>query len=97
MQQISWRHHYIPEFYLKGFANENNQFAIYSTRDNKFKQDGKLFSPESHFFKKQDNTIDDLKKSLTDLLEKHYAELDSKFAPIFNKLNAKSCSHDYWK
>jgi hypothetical protein len=95
MKQISWRHHYIPEFYLKGFTNENNQFSIYSTKDKKFKKDGKLFSPESHFFKKHDNTIDDLKKSPIDLLENHYSELESKFAPIFNKLKNEEGENCY--
>lgn len=95
MEQISWRHHYIPEFYLKGFTNESNQFSINSMRDKQFKQDGKLFSPQSHFFKKHDNTINDLKKSSTDLIEKNYAELDSKFAPIFNKLKGPEGENCY--
>lgn len=95
MEQISWRHHYIPEFYLKGFVNESKQFSIYSIRDKKFKQDGKLFSPQSHFFKRNGNTIEDLKKSPIDLLEKHYAELDSKFAPIFNKLKGEEGENCY--
>ncbi len=45
-----------------------------------------FFSPQSHFFKKHDNKIYDLKKSPTDLLEKQYAELDSQIAPVFIKL-----------
>ncbi len=95
MGQISWRHHYIPEFYLKGFTNETNQFSIYSVRSKRFKQDGKLFSPESHFFKKHDNTIADLKRSPTDLLEQHYAILDDKIAPVFKKLKNEEGDNCY--
>lgn len=95
MEQISWRHHYIPEFYLKGFTNENNQFSIYSVKNKKFKQDGKLFSPESHFFKKHDNTIVDLKNSPIDLLERDYAELDDKIATVFNKLKNEEGDNCY--
>jgi len=95
MEQISWRHHYIPEFYLKGFTNENNQFAIYSIKDKKFKKDGKLFSPESHFFKKNDNTISDLRKSPIDLLEKNYSLLDDKIATVFNKLKNEKGDNTY--
>ena len=95
MEQISWRHHYIPEFYLKGFTNENNKFSIYSVKGKKFKQEGKLFSPESHFFKKHDNTIDDLKKYPIDLLEKQYATLDSKIASVFIKLKNEEGENCY--
>ena len=95
MQQASWRHHYIPEFYLKGFTDGNNQFSIYLVQDKKFKKDGKLFSPESHFFKKHDNTIVDFKNLPTDLLETQYASLDDKIAEVFNKLKNKEGDNCY--
>ena len=28
MNQISWRHHYIPMFYLKGFTSKSGKFKI---------------------------------------------------------------------
>lgn len=95
MQQPSWRHHYIPEFYLKGFTNENNQFFIYSVRDEKFKKDGKLFSPESHFFRKHDNTVADFTQLQTDLLERQYALFDDKIADVFNKFKNKEGDNCY--
>jgi hypothetical protein len=92
MHQASWRHHYIPEFYLRGFTDENNKFSIYLIKD---KKDGKLFSPESHFFLKHDNTIFDFKNLPTDLLEKQYASLDNKIAEVFNKLKNEEGDNCY--
>lgn len=55
--QKSWRHHYLPQFYLKGFTNENGTFKIYDVTQGKFLKDGKEFSPASYFFEKNANTI----------------------------------------
>lgn len=95
MEQSSSRHHYIPEFYLKGFTNENNQFSIYSVHDKKFKQGGKQFSLSSHFFKRHDNTIENFDKLSSDILEKQFAFLDAQIAEVFYKLKNEEGENCY--
>ncbi|MDR6466244.1 DUF4238 domain-containing protein [Chryseobacterium sediminis] len=53
----SQKHHFLPVFYLKGFANENEQFKIFNVKTKRFKQKGIFFSPSSHFYILKDNTI----------------------------------------
>ena len=73
MNQRSWRHHYIPKFYLKGFVSEKGTFKIFDIKKGKFVRDGKDFSPESYFFEKKGNTLAN-DKSETDFLESSYAK-----------------------
>lgn len=85
MQNISWRHHYLPVFYLEGFTNEENRFKIYDVQNQSFIKDGKEFSPKSYFFEKDSNTMtkDGIKD---DFLEKRfYSDMDSKIALIIKK------------
>lgn len=86
MQQISKKHHYIPQFYLKNFTNNENKFHIYLAKENRFKANGKLFSPETHFFEKHGNTLI-IKDKPTDFLETDfYGDLDNDVAQLFNKI-----------
>ena len=49
----SRKHHYLPRYYLKGFADEKNSFFVYDkTNDNIFKS-----SPNSIFFENNLNTV----------------------------------------
>ncbi|MGR3854293.1 DUF4238 domain-containing protein [Chryseobacterium indologenes] len=36
----SQKHHFLPVFYLKRFANENEQFKIFNVKTKRFKQKG---------------------------------------------------------
>ena len=85
--KISWRHHYLPVFYLEGFTNENNEFKIYNVQQNSFIKDGKNFSPKSYFFQKDGNTI--YKNNIKDdfLETRFFAKMDSRIAVLFNKIN----------
>lgn len=85
MNNISWRHHYIPQFYLKGFTNENGSFKIFDVERQRFVKNGKDFFPESFFFEKEANTMIG-KNGKTDFQELKYQEQDSKAAKIFNKI-----------
>jgi len=89
MNQTSWRHHYIPQFYLNGFTTPENRFRIFNVQSGKFVKNGKEFHPESYFFEKNANTII-TKKEKTDFIEKHYAKVDSRNAEIFNRINQSS-------
>lgn len=87
MQNRSWRHHYLPVFYLEGFTNEKNKFKIYDVVNKTFIKNGKEFSPNSYFFEIDGNTI--TKNNIQDdFLEKRFfSEMDNKIALIIQKIN----------
>jgi hypothetical protein len=87
MSNISWRHHYIPEFYLKGFVNENGTFKIFDVERQEFVKDGKDFTPKTHFFEIDGNTIY-TENGPDDFIEtKFYSRSDNRIAEIFNRIN----------
>jgi len=81
----SSKHHYIPKFYLENFTNAEGKFYIYLVKEDRFKKNGELFSPKSHFFEEGGNTIF-WEDTANDHLELAYAELDSRVANIFNQI-----------
>lgn len=85
MKVTSWRHHYIPQFYLKGFLNENDKFKIYNIINETFIQKGKDFSPKSCFFEKDANTVftGDEKD---DFLESLYSQTDNSNSILFERI-----------
>lgn len=80
---ISSRHHYIPVFFLEGFANENGEFYIFNKKTNILPN--KPFRPKSHFFEWDRNTVYVNGKE-TDFIEGLYSQLDNQCAPTFSKL-----------
>ena len=83
MNQISWRHHYIPQFYLNGFTSKNGNFKIYDIQKKFFIKKGKDFTPRSYFFEEDGNTmITD--SGNTDFIEESFKDIDSKTAEVFN-------------
>lgn len=91
MNNISWRHHYIPQFYLKGFLNTDGKFKIYDVETQSFVKKGKDFSPESYFFEKHGNTLFN-EEGADDFIEtKYYARTDDRISKIFEQIrNATS-------
>lgn len=94
IEGLSWRHHYLPEFYLKGFTNELGKFKIYDVVREKFVRNGKDFPPSSYFFDQKGNTIigDDGVES--DKIEKvYYKRYDDWFSEILNNIK-KNGNHN---
>jgi hypothetical protein len=85
MNNTSWRHHYLPEFYLKGFTNQDGKFKIFDVHRQLFIKNGKDFSTESYFFEEDGNTIH-TDKGADDFIEKGFAEVDNRVADLFNKI-----------
>lgn len=85
MNNISWRHHYLPEFYLKGFTNEDGKFKIFDVSSQSFKRGGKDFSTESYFFEEDGNTVV-TDKGADDFIENRFADVDSRVAELFNRI-----------
>lgn len=87
MENKSWRHHYLPVFYLEGFTNKNNQFKIYNVHKKSFVKEGKEFSPKSYFFEKDGNTITKVGIKDDFLENRFYSNMDNKIALILKKIN----------
>lgn len=86
MNKLSWRHHYIPEFYLNGFTNSDGNFKIYDVERGRFLRKRKDFSPKSFFYEKHGNTFIG-EDSIDDNLEKEfYSKVDSDIAQIFDRI-----------
>lgn len=88
MNNLSWRHHYIPQFYLKGFLNDEGKFAIYDKRTDRIKTGE--YSTKSHFFEENRNLVE-LNGVETDFLETNvYQHLDNTIDKLFNKIRSKN-------
>ncbi|MFC4686967.1 DUF4238 domain-containing protein [Epilithonimonas pallida] len=74
---ISKRHHYIPQFLIKRFADEDNMLYIYDKEKSSFAKARR--SPKSVFFEMNRNTWH-FGGTPNDSLEKLYAELDEMFS-----------------
>lgn len=97
MKNESWRHHYLPVFYLKRFANENGRFKILDVQKGHFLKEGKFFSPRSHFFEKNANTfLGEDGKSRTDFLETtFYAKIDQQISQLLDVIDGSNSSSRY--
>lgn len=78
---ISKRHHYIPQFYLRGFTNENKTYFIFDKK----KEEIRETIPKNSFYQNKRNTsIIGNEKSV--LLEDLYSYFDSVTAPELRKI-----------
>lgn len=85
MNNISWRHHYIPEFYLKGFTNQSGKFKVFDVTRQSFVRNGKDFSPESYFYEEGGNTVI-TDNGPDDFIEKRYGDIDNTVAEVFTRI-----------
>lgn len=85
----SFKHHYIPQFYLEGFCRSDGTFDIYDKEYGKFKKTPQ--SPATVFFEKGKNTIK-FRGQHTDYIEKLYSGLESVFSQLFNLIREGICS-----
>ncbi|CAM3692753.1 DUF4238 domain-containing protein [Mucilaginibacter galii] len=80
-------HHYLPQFYLRGFTNKEGKFLIYSVAKGRFKGENKWFSPASHFFIPDDN-IAPTEGWADNYLETICSANESRYARILDKIKA---------
>jgi len=69
---LSQRHHYLPEVYLKGFTGNDGQLAVYDIRKKELKKG--RFSPKQVFFEWNRNTFE-IHSEKTDFLEISYRNI----------------------
>jgi Protein of unknown function (DUF4238) len=77
----SINHHYIPQFYLKGFCRSDGTFDVYDKQHGRFRAAPQ--SPATAFFEKRKNTIK-FRGQWTDQIEKQYAGFETSFSQLFN-------------
>ena len=83
MNNPSKRHHYLPEFYLKEFTNNEGGFYIYDKIKDRIDKREKF--PKSYFFEWDRNTTK-INGIENDLLETFYQNVDDKFSSIYRQL-----------
>lgn len=84
--KLSKRHHYIPEFYIKGFVGLDGKVSVYNKETGEI--DSIRKSPKQVFFEWNRNTFNVLGKE-TDFIEKLHQFSEDKFSPIYKKLTEK--------
>lgn len=84
---LSQRHHYLPEVYLKGFTDQDGKLAVYDIRKKELRKE--RFSPKQVFFEWYRNTFE-LNSEKTDFLELSYRNIDQNVAPTLKKLQSTS-------
>jgi hypothetical protein len=81
----SWRHHYIPKFYLKGFVNSAGFFYLYNKSTQRIERNPK--APESYFFERGRNTFEIPNGELDDFIEtSFYKKFDNLSKYAFERL-----------
>lgn len=71
---IPKKHHYLPEFYLKGFANDANRLFIYDKNRDVIKKGE--YSPSTHFFDFNRNSVE-IDGKPDDFPEEMYSKVDN--------------------
>ena len=95
MNNKSWRHHYIPQFYLKGFTNKNGTFKIYDVERERFIKSGKEFYPESYFFEKDGNALN-IENKTDDFIEtKFFKDIDNLVSGLFERIKSSNENDRY--
>ena len=82
MEQSS-RHHYIPRFLIKNFADNNNMLWVYNKEQNRIVKTQQ--SPKAIFFE-WDRNLFDVNGMPADNIEKMYADIDDMLSKTLNKI-----------
>jgi uncharacterized protein DUF4238 len=85
----SRRHHFIPEFFIKGFTNSNDELYFYKKKENIIMKG--TYSPSQILFEWNRNTIN-INGHDDGIIEELYGKLDSICAPVIKKLRTESTS-----
>ena len=88
MNVLSTRHHYLPQFLLKGFANSDGLLFIYDKRQDKILK--KARPPKSIFFENNRNTIEINEETKSSILEDViYKDIDDKTCQVIKKYQSE--------
>ncbi|MFQ2273318.1 DUF4238 domain-containing protein [Aeromonas hydrophila] len=87
--QVSKKHHFIPQFYIKGFSDDNNDVFIYDKEYNKIATSPK--KPAQIFYEEHLHTIKKFGQT-SSMIEDAYSELEGMLSKIVVRL--KECSSE---
>jgi hypothetical protein len=79
------RQHFVPVFYLQRFTLDNGLFYIYDVENKRFKKGGKAFSPSSHFYQHDVNTVAHL-DTVSYFIETSFTKHDTNIGQLFQKI-----------
>lgn len=80
---LSNRHHYIPQFILRGFANSDGKLAVFDRKTKRLWKNPA--STKQVFFEYGRNTFE-VKGNTTDFIEQLYKFVDNNFALVYQRL-----------
>jgi hypothetical protein len=86
------RHHYLPEFYIKGFVNYDNKINVYDKSEKHFNKNE--VSPKQIFFEWNRNTLL-IHGEKDDFVEKLYGRIENIISPAYNKIKIQSGEINY--
>jgi hypothetical protein len=81
--EITKRHHYIPQFFIKEFTGEDGKLAVYNKENGKIDRIRK--SPKQIFFEMHRNTFN-INGEDSDFVEKLYGLGETKFSETYRKI-----------
>lgn len=81
--EITKRHHYIPQFFIKEFTGEDGKLAVYNKENGKIDRIRK--SPKQLFFEMHRNTFN-IDGEDSDFIEKLYGFGETKFSETYRKI-----------
>jgi hypothetical protein len=78
----STKHHYLPEFYIKGFTNSDNYLYVYNKQKDIISK--KPIHPGGIFYEIDANTIEWFGERNTELEDVYYRDIDNNFSKLIN-------------
>lgn len=82
---MNGKHHYLPQFYLKGFCNSEQKLHTYNKKYSNYKE----FSPAQVYYEKGLNDVIIKDHYVADLENDIFQDIDNEFSNGFNKVLQK--------
>lgn len=88
----SSRHHYLPQFYIKGFVNDNGDTFVYDKQEDRIWK--RKIKPKGIFYDWDRNTISNDLEESSIIEDKWFKWLDNTCSPIIEKFRFSENSED---
>ena len=98
---ISKRHHYIPQYFIKGFSGAEGYYYIYNKDTERIKRYNSFESIFFYWHGYSTNEKEDLIKPVnehsrkTDIVEKYYRNKESIFAPLIASMRTRTIGNQF--
>ncbi|MFA5256896.1 MAG: DUF4238 domain-containing protein [Opitutales bacterium] len=78
--ELSSRHHYIPQLYIKGFCGDDGKISVYDKQSMKILPQRR---PPRSMFWEQNRNISKIEGQNVDIIEKTYGTFETQWGPVF--------------